>query len=200
MYFWVPGYFRYARVKKAHAWPSSPSMWSNLFKSFQFKSFCWTKSYVSSAVLYLHLRCSCWSISIYKESHKGSEENRIVCCNIDDLLVNDTTGPRWQNYFSVFCCCCCMLQHIWCWLMRITTALLLPFLNNRPEKAKLFQYVLLLLFIGSKIFVIVYWFKDFCCCCWFKDWVGKVFLYLAAQGARIWRHQQFQVDLFSTFA
>ena len=30
-------------------------MWSNLFKSF-----CLTKSYISSAVLYLHLRCSCF--------------------------------------------------------------------------------------------------------------------------------------------
>ena len=45
---------RNAHVKKAHTWPSSPSMWSNLFKSF-----CLTKSYISSAVLYLHLRCSC---------------------------------------------------------------------------------------------------------------------------------------------
>ena len=44
---------RNAHVKNAHAWQSSPSVWSNLFKSF------FLTSYVSSAVLYLHLWCSC---------------------------------------------------------------------------------------------------------------------------------------------
>ena len=63
-YFLVPSntvndQIRNAHVKNAHAWPSSPSMWSNLYKTF-----CLTKSYISSAVLYLHLRCSCLHICI----------------------------------------------------------------------------------------------------------------------------------------
>ena len=62
-----------AHVKNTHAWPSSPSMCSNLFKSF-----CLTKSHISSAVLYLHLRCSCYSGKISHQiyNHKVRSQKK----------------------------------------------------------------------------------------------------------------------------
>ena len=53
---------RYARPTSESTRPTILPFY--VIQSFQifpiFKSFCWTKSYISSAVLYLHLRCSCW--------------------------------------------------------------------------------------------------------------------------------------------
>ena len=52
-----------------------------LIQSFQiFESFCWTKSYISSAVLYLHLRCSCYYQ--YHDNHIKTDHHNIPSCQI----------------------------------------------------------------------------------------------------------------------
>ena len=48
---------------KALIGPSFPSVWSNQFQSFQsLNPYIWTKSFISSLVLYLNLRCSCFVV------------------------------------------------------------------------------------------------------------------------------------------
>ena len=54
-----------------------------VLQSFQifpiFKSFCWTKSYISSAVLYLHLRCSCFARFCTSFSKIARSRFSVVC-------------------------------------------------------------------------------------------------------------------------